>query len=180
MTIPHSPHSPARAQAAPHECHLVSGWRTGQDTCALWQRIEALCRTEPERRFLKTYLGHVKDREFPMLIPQAWIGTPDDRPDFVAFVPLHYWKYKWLAVRLDPAAPEDTAAGEPARDENGGSRNYEVLSLRPGEAGYLEEVHNLVERFDSWMSLGSTNPEAVAVEASLRRFDPPVDFDVRF
>jgi hypothetical protein len=167
--------------AVPRECHLVTGWTTGQDTCGLWKRIEALCQTEPERRFLKTYLGYVKDREFPMLIPQAWIGITDRRrPDFVAFVPLQYWKYKWLAVQLDGAHPQESAAADAARDDYVRSQNYEVLSLRPKQAGYLEEVRNLVEQIDSWMALGNTDPWAVATEASVRTFHPPPEAEVPF
>jgi hypothetical protein len=154
---------------------------TGQDTCALRQRLEALCPSDAERRFLKTYLEHVEEREFPMLIPQAWIGILDDRrPDFVAFVPLQYWKYKWLAIELDAAHPEASATSNPARDEYIRSLNYETLSLRPMQAGYLEEVRNLVGQFERWMTLGHTDPGAVAVEASVRSFEPPPDVDVPF
>jgi len=165
----------------PRECHLVSGWTTGQDTCGLWQRIEALCQTDSERRFLKTYLGFVKDREFPMLIPQAWLGITDRRrPDFVAFVPLQHWKYRWLAIQLDGAHPEESAEADAARDDYVRSQNYEVLSLRPKQAGYLEEVRNLVEQIDGWMALFNTDPWKVVIEAQVKRVEQPQHDDLPF
>jgi hypothetical protein len=164
--------------AQPHECHLVTGWTSGQDTCRLWQRIECLCQTDSERRFLKQYLGFVKDREFPMLIPQAWLGIADRRrPDFVAFVPLQYWKYRWLAVQLDAAHPNELATSDALRDEFVRGQNYEVLSLRPKQSGYLEEVRKLVELIDTWMALSETSPWETVSEATVRRVDPPLAAD---
>jgi hypothetical protein len=167
--------------SSPRECHLVTGWTTGQDTCGLWQRIETLCQTDSERRFLKTYLGFVKDREFPMLIPQAWLGIADRRrPDFVAFVPLQYWKYRWLAIQLDAAHPEESAEADAARDDYVRSQNYEVLSLRPKQTGYIEEVRNVVEQIDASMALGNTDPWKVVVDATVRSFQPPPDDGIPF
>jgi hypothetical protein len=166
--------------SSPHECHLVTGWTTGQDTCGLWQKIESLCQTDSERRFLKTYLGFVKDREFPMLIPQAWLGVGDRRrPDFVAYVPLQYWKYRWLAIQLDAAHPPESAEADAKRDEDVREHHYEVVSLRPKQTGYFEEVRHLVEDIDRWMSLAVTDPWKVAVEAQVRSVEEPVD-DVPF
>lgn len=167
--------------ALPRECHLVTGWTTGQHSCGLWQRIEALCQTDSERRFLRSYLGFVKDREFPMLVPQAWLGIADRRrPDFVAFVPLQYWKYKWLAVQLDAAHSDDLAASDALRDDYVRGQNYEVLSLRPKESGYLEEVRRLVERIDEWMALSQTDAWQTAVEAEVQKVEPPPDTDMPF
>ncbi len=156
------------------ECHIMTGWMTGQRTCGLWQRIEALCQTPSERRFLWNYLSFVKDRQFPMLIPQVWLGIADRRRvDFVAFVPLQYWKYTWLAIQLDASHPEELAASDALRDEYVRGQKYEVLSLRPSESGYLEEVRSLVEQIDRLMALSDVDPWQTAVDAQFRRVEKP-------
>jgi hypothetical protein len=158
--------------ATPHDCHLVGGWTTGQDTCQLWEKIMGLCQTEPERLFLKRYLQYVKDRQFPMLIPQTWIGiTERRRPDFVAFVPLQFWKYKWVAIQLDAAHSEDQAGSDAARDDYVREHKYEVISLRPQQKGYFEEIRRLVEEFELWMSLADTDPWSVVVDAVINKVD---------
>jgi hypothetical protein len=162
--------------AEPQDCHLVGGWTTGQETCPLWEHIAKLCQTEPERRFLKRYLGFVKDRQFPMLIPQTWIGiTERRRPDFVAFVPLQYWNYKWVAIQLDAAHKDEQVFADAERDEYVREHKYEVISLRPENKGYFEEVRNLVEMFESWMSLADTDPWKVAIEAKVKRVEVPTE-----
>lgn len=156
------------------ECHLVNGWTTGQDTCPLWQNTLKLCQTPSEQRFLHRYIGYVKDRQFPMLIPQTWIGIAERRrPDFVAFVPLQYWRYKWLAIQLDGAHGEEQARDDFDRDMYIEGQNYNVVSLRPNEKGYLEEVRRLVEQFEEWMALAETDPRQVAVDAAVIRSEPP-------
>jgi hypothetical protein len=157
-------------------CHLVSGWTTGQPSCPLWECILKLCQTESERRFLHRYLSYVKDRQFPMLIPQTWVGITDRRrPDFVAFVPLQYWKYRWIAIQLDGGHGEAQAESDFVRDQFVQEQNYEVLSLRPNENGYLDEVRRLVEQFEKWMSLAETDPWQVAVEAEISKAERTVD-----
>jgi hypothetical protein len=158
------------------DCHLVGGWTTGQTTCGLWERIAQLCQNETEQRFLHRYLGYVKDRQFPMLIPQTWIGiTERRRPDFVAFIPLSFWNYRWLAIQLDAAHTEEQAENDALRDEYITRHKYEILSLKPNEKGYLEEIRTLVERIDSWMNLADTNPWEVAVEAQVTNTEPIED-----
>jgi hypothetical protein len=162
--------------AEPVECHLVSGWTTGQESCPLWQHVLTLCQTESEKRFLHRYLAYVKDRQFPMLIPQTWIGIADRRrPDFVAFVPLQYWKYRWIAIQLDGAHGEANADDDWVRDQYIQENNYEVLSLRPNEKGYLEEVRRLVEQFEKWMTVADTDPWQVAVEAEITKAERIID-----
>ena len=155
---------------AGHQCHLVAGWTTGEDSCPLWQRIQNLCQTDTERKFLHQYLRYVKDRQFPMLIPQANIGIAERRrPDFVAFVPLQYWNYQWLAIQLDGAHPPERAEDDSLRDQYIQDQKYEVLSLRPNEKGYLEEVRCLVEKIEAWMALADSDPWKVAVDAEVRK-----------
>jgi DNA-directed RNA polymerase subunit RPC12/RpoP len=80
---------PEEAYDESWDCHLVGGWTSGQTECPLWRNISNLCQTETEEKFLHQYLRFVKDRQFPMLIPQVSIGIAERRrPDFVAFVPL--------------------------------------------------------------------------------------------
>jgi hypothetical protein len=54
-------------------------------------------------------------------------------------------------------------------------------ALPPAQAtGYLEQVRSLVEQIDSWMALGNADPSAVAVEATVRTFQPPPEGEVPF
>lgn len=156
---------------ASHSCHMVAGWTIGEASCPLWERVAALCDTEIERRFLHWYLGLAKDRQFPMLIPQARIGIAERRrPDFVLFVPLQYWKYNWYAIQLDKAHSEDMAADE-LRDADIAMHGYRVIRLKPEATGYYEEVRGLVERIESEMKHAESDPWSVAVEVPVERFE---------
>jgi hypothetical protein len=153
-------------------CHLVAGFTLGQPTCKLWERIAALCQTDIEKRFLQSYLGLVKDRQFPMLIPQARMGIAERRrPDFVVFVPLQYFHYKWYAVQLDAAHPEHQNEADQLRNAEIAVHGYEVLSLR-GQ-NYVEEVKRLVEQIEGEMDRAESDDWSVAVEVAVLRTENP-------
>jgi len=158
------------------DCHMVNGWTTGQESCPLWERVAKLCQTDTERKFLHRYLGYVKDRQYPMLIPQTWIGIAERRrPDYVAFVPLQYWNYKWLVIQLDGTHSEEQIPDDALRDEYVRQYKFEVISLKPNEKGYFEEVRRLVEQLENWMTLAETSPWQVAVEAKVTKTVDEVD-----
>jgi hypothetical protein len=141
------------------------------------------CQTDSERRFLRNYLTFVKDRQFPMLIPLVRLGIADRRrPDFVAFVPIQHWRYKWLAIQLDAPHSDDLTSSDALRDEFMRGQNYEVLSLRPKQSCYLEEVRKLVEQIDVWMGLNHTDEWETTVEVESRRVEarPPDSDDIPF
>ena len=169
-------HDPNDQDFEPDErdCHVLAGWSAGQATCPLFDGLAALCQTDVERKFLSTYFRYVKDRDFPVLIPQARIGIAERRRvDFVLYVPLQYWRFKWLAVELDGAHPEDKAEDDAARDRYYGDQGYEVISLRPGARGYFEEVRVLAERVEVLMKMAQTDEWDVALEVPVTRFEPP-------
>ena len=164
-----------------HECHVLAGWSAGEASCPLGDKILELCQTDPEQKFIRHYLRYVKDRQFPMLLPQARIGiTERRRPDFVAFVPLQHWRYKWVAVELDGGHPEEKYADDVQRNSYYIENNYEPISLRPKDAGYLAEVRNLVERFDVWMNMAITDEWEVAVELPVASHTPHKDDEIPF
>jgi len=151
-----------------YRCHLLSGWTKGERTCELWEQLKSYCQTLPEQKFLWAYLSLVKGRNFPMMLPQARIGVAERRrPDFVAFVPLQYLKYKRYAIELDGAHTEENRAKDDARDVELAAENYEVLSLRPGERGYFSEVQRVVERFSGEMSEAERSAWDLATEVEL-------------
>ena len=161
------------------ECHIASGWTGGSTECPLWLRIAALCQTDSERRFLHKYLGFVKHRQFPMILPQTWVDIADRRrPDFVAFVPLQHWNYKWVAIQLDASHTEEQSKTDLVRDAQIAEHNYDVVSLRPGNSGYLEEVRRLVERFEALMAQSDEDAWSVAVDAEVARTEQ--DDDIPF
>jgi Protein of unknown function (DUF559) len=152
---------------------------TGESSCLLWETIKQLCQTGSEREFLQTYLRYVKDQQFPMLIPQARIGIAERRrPDFVSFVPLQFWKYKWFAIELDGAHSSHQAQTDAARDEEIAAYGYEVISLRPADKGYFEEARRLVERFEILMNLAKSRAHRwqIAVEGKVIRTDEAVPY----
>jgi hypothetical protein len=159
--------------AEDHECHVLAGFATGQTTCALLDELNKLCQTEIERRFLRWYLELAKDRQFPMLIPQPRIGIAERRrPDFVVFVPVHYWSYKQYAVQLDAAHDASIAAEDRLRDEEVAVQGYTVVSLRPSRAGYNAEVKRLLEQIERDMAEVEADPWSVAVEVEVYRTEP--------
>lgn len=166
-----------------HSCHMIAGWTLGDATCPLWESVAALCQTEMERRFLHWYLGFVKDRQFPMLIPQARIGiTERRRPDFVLFVPVQYWNYNWYALQLDGAHLEDRAIHDELRDADIAAQGYNVIRVKPERSGYLNEVRSLVERIEDEMNLADQDPGGVAVEVKVKKSvaGTPEEEDVPF
>ena len=58
--------------------------------CEGLEKLLSICETDDERRFLLQYLTEVflanAGGEFPMAIPQVWIGR-DMRADFIIFIP---------------------------------------------------------------------------------------------
>ncbi len=153
---------------------MVAGFTNGEESCALWKRVAALCQTEAERRFLHWYLGLAKDRHFPMLIPQARIGIGERRrTDFVLFVPLQYWKYKWYAVELDAAHPAEHVGSDDLRNAEIAVQGYEVLSLKPEKHGYFEEVRTLVERVEREMNAAEADVWQYAIDVPVRSFSEP-------
>jgi len=152
------------------ECHILAGFGIGQTTCALWEELAKLCQTEPEKRFLRWYLELVKDRQFPMLIPQARVGIAERRrPDFVAFVPVHFWMYKWYAIQLDAAHDADRTAADRIRDEEVTVQGYEVISLRPSREGYLGEVKRLLEQIERDIAKVEADAWSVALQLQVAR-----------
>ena len=153
-----------------HECHMLAGFSIGQMTCALWEEVVAkLCQTDSERRFLRWYLELVKDRQFPMLIPQARVGIAERRrPDFVAFVPVHYWMYKRYAIQLDAAHNADQTVADRIRDEEVAVQGYEVISLRPSREGYLPEVKRLLEQIERDITKVDADAEVWSVALQLQ------------
>ena len=122
------------------------------------------------------YLRYVKDRQFPMLIPQVRIGIAErKRPDFVAFVPIQYWRFKAVAIELDGGHGEDQAQCDSARDQYLEEQGYEVFSLRPNSRGYLEEVKRLVEKFEIQMNIAESDVWEAAVPVSVTRTEESDD-----
>ena len=166
-----------------HECHVLAGWSAGKSECPLGKKILALCDTDAEREFLRVYLRYVKHRQFPMLLPQARIGIAERRrPDFVAFVPIQHWRYKWVVVELDAAHPESAQADDAARNQYYADSGYEVISLR--QKSYFKAVQALVEQFENWMNMAKTDDEwEVAIELPVRSHTagtPLLDDDIPF
>jgi len=165
-------------RAGPVPCHMMSGFTRGEETCNLWTKIANLCQTDPERRFLRHYLSLVKDREFPMLIPQVRLGVGDRRrTDFAVFVPLQRWKYDCLAVELDRAHPQDRAEADHDKELEIVAQGYRVVRcVGQGERGYYDDVRSLVEQIDAAMKRAVSDPTSVAVDVPVVKTEPAPPF----
>ena len=152
----HSPEIPdgADVREYQHPCHLVSGFTLGEGTCPLWENVLGLCSTSDERWFLRAYLNLVKDRQFPMLIPQVPIGIAErHRPDFVAYVPIQRWLYRWFAIELDGGHQgSTTAARDEKRDLELSGSGYEVITVKRHDGKSIYDLKNLLETFERHMN----------------------------
>ena len=78
-------------------CGFAKGWPNGAPTpgiCPLWDYHRERMQTQSERLFFFHYLLQNRDREAPMLLPQAWTDdTERHRADFMLFVEgQHAWR----------------------------------------------------------------------------------------
>src|SRR5262249_38203484 len=120
----------------------------------------------------------VKDREFPMLIPQVRLGVSERRrADFAVFVPLQRWKYDCLVVELDRAHPQDRADADRDRALEIVAQGYRVVrGGGQGEKGYYDDVRSLVEQIDAGMKRVVSDPSSVAVDVPVVRTEPAPPF----
>jgi len=87
-----------------------------------------LCQTGDEAMILQCYLLLTGGEHFPMLVPQASILGGKRRPDFVCFVPLTRFQYKWVVVLVDrPGKPASTCAKEDAEYAQSGYSVKRIL-----------------------------------------------------
>ena len=128
-------------------CHVAAGWMHGEETCPGWERIKTLCQSENESRFLHQYLRINHDREYPMPIPQAHVEiTEQVRVDFVLFVPMTRFEWKWLAVEIDSEEYHGDVVREAGRTAIIASSGYEIvrLSAKKRMLDQVRELYHLV------------------------------------
>jgi hypothetical protein len=108
-----------------------------------------------------------------MLLPQARVGMGERRrPDFVVFIPVHFWNYRKLAIQLDCGhSPDQDITRNKCMAEHG----YETMSLRPGAVGCLGELRRLVEHIDTAMRLYESDTLAIATETRVRMCTLPAE-----
>jgi|LakMenEpi03Aug12_release.lakeMendotaPanAssembly.Ray.scaffolds.fasta_scaffold482767_2 hypothetical protein len=160
-------------------CHIFKGFGNGgTKECLLWAFIEKLCQTDQERWFMTQYMRYVRDRVFPMPLPQVRLGgiTQELRPDFLLFIPRSKMNFISVAVELDGGH----TAGARERDEERHlklqSEGFRVVSYRGrrtdtegrGPINYIDDIKDLVSRIDRQMDLTKENSQwsnALAIDA---------------
>lgn len=81
-----------------------------------------------------------------MPIPQAHIElTEHIRVDFVMFVPITRFTWKWLAIEIDSEIYHQNLEKESQRDVTIASKGYEVIRLS-GEMRMLDQVRELYSK----------------------------------
>ena len=92
------------------KCILASGLRKKELSCQMLNGLLEICETDEERNFLKHYLTEAylanAGGEFPMLIPQVWVGRRH-RADFALFIPLEEDNWEYWAIEVDERIKED-------------------------------------------------------------------------
>ena len=130
------------------KCCVATGWMTGEVTCKGWELIKGLCQTDAESAFLHDYLRYVKDREFPMLIPQAWLTWEERRRiDFMLYVPKTHHHWRKIAVQIDPKGSHKDSRRDEIRDLEIRAEGYDVLSYDTDELR-IEQVRKLISKVD--------------------------------
>jgi hypothetical protein len=113
-----------------------------------------------------------------MLIPQARIGIAQRRrPDFVLFVPLQHWKYRWYAIELDGRHIAERAQKDRDRNDYLNLHGYEVVTIATLHC--YREVGTLVERIEHEMSIAASDRGSVAVNVEVVKVEAEDD-DVPF
>lgn len=145
-----------------HPCHLANGWMHGQESCAGWEHItKNLCQSESEARFLRQYLRINKDRESPMPIPQAHVEVTEKvRVDFVMFVPITRFDWKWLAIEIDSQKYHENEAKDFEKSMTIASQGYEVLRLS-AERKMLDQVRELYQKIQAIQEAGTEKVNSV-------------------
>lgn len=129
-----------------HPCHVANGWIHGEESCPGWEYIANLCQSENERRFLHQYLRINHDRESPMPIPQAHIeNTERIRVDYVMFVPITRFTWKWLAIEIDSKLYHQDSNRDFQKNIMMESEGYEVIRLS-AEKMMLDQVRELYSK----------------------------------
>lgn len=145
-----------------HPCHLANGWIHGQESCEGWEYIvKNFCQSGNEARFLHQYLRINKDRESPMPIPQAHVEVTEKvRVDFVMFVPITRFDWKWLAIEIDSPMYHEDAEKEFERSMTIASQGYEVLRLS-AEKNMLDQVRDLYQKIQAIQEAGTGKVKSV-------------------
>lgn len=126
-----------------HACHVANGWMHGKETCEGWEWIQKLCQSENEIRFLHQYLRLNHDREYPMPIPQTHVEVTEQiRVDFVLFVPITRFQWKWLAVEIDSEKYHRDLGKDARKAEKIANSGYDIHRLS-AEKTMLDQVREL-------------------------------------
>lgn len=127
-------------------CTIATGWSTGEG-CEGWNYIANLCQSEAERRFLFHYLRFSVGDEYPMAIPQVWIGpTQEYRVDFALFLPREPDSWLWIAIEIDSPQFHSNRQAEREKDAFLQSQGYTVLHYPTTERA-LDQVRSLIRRY---------------------------------
>jgi hypothetical protein len=137
-------------------CGFAKGWPDGfpkEGQCALWDVHQNLMDTDSERLFSSVYLRQNREREAPMLIPQAWIDdTERYRVDFMLFVP---GAQVWRKIAVEVLGPSHTGRDQLLKDAHRKRRamqlGYEFIEFWSEEI--TKDVSECVRELRDFLSL---------------------------
>ncbi len=139
-----------------HPCNVVNGWMHGDQNCAGWEYIKQLCQSENEVRFLQQYLRTNHDREYPMPIPQAYVEVKETvRVDFVLFVPITRFDWKWWAIEIDSKEYHANTDKDFKKNVTLASAGYEIIRLS-AEKKMLDQVRELYAKVTEVQTAGQS------------------------
>jgi len=142
--------------AEQHPCSFAKGWPDGfpkEGQCPLWDVHQDLIETDSERLFFYVYLRQNREREAPMLIPQAWIDdTERYRGDFMLFAS---GPQGWRKIMVEILGPSHTGRAQFVKDAHRKRRamllGYEFIEFWSEEI--TKDVAECVRELREFLSL---------------------------
>ena len=132
-------------------CSLATGWMYGEDACKGWGALKSICQSPLEMNFLREYLLQNHDRESPMLIPQAYVGSTEHRrPDFIILVPETKYIWKRIAIQLDTQRYHSNLQQNNIRNVEIEAEGYEVVTFteRQRRIDQVRELRSYIKEIE--------------------------------
>lgn len=129
-----------------YPCAVATGW-SEREECEGWNYLANLCQSDAERRFLFHYLRFSAGDEYPMAIPQVWVGRIQEyRVDFALFVPQDSNSWLWIAIEIDSPRFHTSRQADQQKESFLNSYGYIVQRYSATERA-LDQVRSFLRQY---------------------------------
>lgn len=130
-----------------HPCAIATGWSAMGKECEGWEYLANLCQSDAERKFLFQYLRFSVGDEYPMAIPQVWVGpTQEYRVDFALFLPQDSNLWLWIAIEIDSPRFHAYRQADQEKDSFLNTHGY-IVQRYPTTERALDQVRAFLRRY---------------------------------